>query len=1094
MRLGDKAKEVAVEHVKQKAARDVLNGIKEWRSNKIATARRRWIFELIQNAVDTAKSRSVNSLKIEIQENEDTLTFKHNGGNFTLDEISAVIYGGSTKPYAPESEYIGRFGTGFLVTHIVSRKIEITGFASESESQIYEFRIDINRESDKEEDISQSIEKCFSQLNKAKPLITNQTELYTEFLYFLTDDLGKDAVKEGIEELRRNLPFIFAFNEVIQEIDINGEKFYREIETENNLTIVKFGNCEVYTTKDEDSKIQVGILVNDEEISGLNDYPKIFIGMPLTETADYITIPFVIHSIYFDSTKERDAISLDSKNSELLKSAFELYEQLLKEVLEIEKIKRLFNFLNIQLIPDNVISQNPLWKDFNGYLKESSKQIMESIPLVDTFEGRKAVKDVIFPLNTLNSKALSKEMFKEFYILLSQLKKNIPQEDWIDNWSVIAEKLKEINDFSELIMLYDIEKMKNELVDFVKGECHYPTFKDFNEKFGLDNSKQFLLSFYEILNEVYQEDIVSESFIDYLLPDQTGAIGQLTWDKEQLHIDKDIPKELKDILHKIGWKIRQELVDNDFVGYEIIKDYVRNTMDTDSALGYLIKDDTLKPDEDKLKKDEWGDSILGWIELFRWCVKNNKLTKGFSIITKNKTIREIENLDEERLIIPFKHMNIEEKYDDIYPETRMIHQKYFESEDSDEFLNSLQQYKAFVTKLPIYKRVLKLPYNKLNSIIKGENEVSKVDHEIEADEQVISILPFWNEVIGKISEYQERAKLFFEFVVKCLIGDDSWEKSIHVSCSCKVKEHEIIPSHWLASLKSDAWIPYKTVEDSEEKIVKREATKESIENLFTSEEIDELIKINPDKITKLLPHFGFDELDLTIKLHSIEKSKSEELVRKELSKLVKLTDVLTIVPDLPEIATYNPDAFKEAIEKLRERLQKEPIKDENRKIGENLEEIIEKILIDKGFTVRPIYKGGDLEIWPEDVGWDSGLIEIEPYLLEVKFTSGNRVHLSRAQSEMARSKKENYGVLVVENIDDLRERLKEMDENSISDELISIVEENSRVIEKIYTKLGDFPDPEEIEPDLHGYWVKKKLWRDKKDVIQWIEQKFGDGV
>ena len=46
MGLGDKAKEVAVEHVKQKAARDILNGIREWRSNRIVTAKRRWIFEL----------------------------------------------------------------------------------------------------------------------------------------------------------------------------------------------------------------------------------------------------------------------------------------------------------------------------------------------------------------------------------------------------------------------------------------------------------------------------------------------------------------------------------------------------------------------------------------------------------------------------------------------------------------------------------------------------------------------------------------------------------------------------------------------------------------------------------------------------------------------------------------------------------------------------------------------------------------------------------------------------------------------------------------------------------------------------------------
>ncbi len=72
MGLGDKAKEVAVKHVKQKAARDILNGIREWRGNRIATAKRRWIFELIQNAVDTAKSRSINSLKIEIHPDFDS--------------------------------------------------------------------------------------------------------------------------------------------------------------------------------------------------------------------------------------------------------------------------------------------------------------------------------------------------------------------------------------------------------------------------------------------------------------------------------------------------------------------------------------------------------------------------------------------------------------------------------------------------------------------------------------------------------------------------------------------------------------------------------------------------------------------------------------------------------------------------------------------------------------------------------------------------------------------------------------------------------------------------------------------------------------
>ena len=204
--------------------------------------------------------------------------------------------------------------------------------------------------------------------------------------------------------------------------------------------------------------------------------------------------------------------------------------------------------------------------------------------------------------------------------------------------------------------------------------------------------------------------------------------------------------------------------------------------------------------------------------------------------------------------------------------------------------------------------------------------------------------------------------------------------------------------------------------------------------------------------------------------------------------------MLKNVPDLPDIAYHHPGRFKEAIEKLREEIKSEDIKEENKRIGKNVEKIIAKVLRDKNFNVIPIYKGGDLEIWPKDEGWDCGLIEIQSYLVEVKFTSGDRVHLSKTQSEMASNKKENYIVLVVENVDNLREHLKEMDENSISDDIITTVIENSKIIERTYMKLGAFPNPEEIEPDIHGYWIKKKLWEGKNDIISWIQQKFGEGV
>jgi len=1090
MGLGDKAKEVAIEHVKQKAARDILNGIKEWRSNRISTAKRRWIFELIQNAIDTAKARQRDFLKIEINRDDNSIVFKHNGGYFSLDEISAVIYGGSTKPYAPESEYIGRFGIGFLVTHVVSKRVKIKGYVKEKEDQIYRFELDINRESNIESEISQSIENCFFQLNNATPLQTDSPECWTEFIYYPNDSLGTGAIYEGINELKENLPFIFAFNN-IHEVIINRERFTKEINGNQNIICVGVGEDAVYIKQDEENGLRVGVLVEDKKVSSLERRPKIFIGMPLTESADYINIPFVTNSVKFDSTKERDALSSDSEeNKKLLHCSFRLYYELLNEITKISNLRELFNFVNFQLIPDDRVSQNPLWEDFNGYIKETFKKIIEKVPLVNTIEGVKEIRNTVFAIDRVNNKQIVEGAFSKYYELISEIKKNISIKDEVSAWMNVAEKLKKV--FPDHISLYTVEDMKSELVEFVKKGGHFPKFADFNKVYGLSDSKQFLLSFFNLVNELYEQEIITSSnFLDYLLPDQAGIIGPLSWDGGQLHRDVDISEDFKDIVHKIEWEIKQELLDRNFADFKIVKDLVRDTIDIEKALEVIIDGYQL---EGEIKEEaQWSNKVTGWIELFRWCVVNKKLPKGFFIITKDKRVLQIEDLNNEAFLIPFKYMGINEEFEDIYPESKVLHHEYFEVDNVEEFIKALE-YKVFITNLPFYKSNITLGYNKLKSVLTENFEISKVDHKIGSNTGTISILPFWSDVIGKISEYPERGKLLLKFVVAYLINkDENWEKCLQVTCSCKDKNHEIIPSQWLASLKTDAWIPFRTIENEEEKIVKREATKESIENLFSSDDLEELIKSNPEKITILLPHFGFDELDLKIKLQSIEKSRTEEMVRREVSRLV---DVANIIPDLADIAIRDINAFKEAIEKLKENLEREPIKDENRKIGQNLETIIRKIISNKGFKVRPIYKGGDLEMWPEEnEGWDSGLIEIRPYLSEIKFTSSTRVHLSKAQSEMARDKKKYYIVLVVENAGSLREQLKtDIDENTIPEDLITAVIENSHIIEGIYSKLGSIPNPEEVEPDIQGYWIKRKLWGDKNDILDWIKQTFSDGV
>lgn len=315
---------------------------------------------------------------------------------------------------------------------------------------------------------------------------------------------------------------------------------------------------------------------------------------------------------------------------------------------------------------------------------------------------------------------------------------------------------------------------------------------------------------------------------------------------------------------------------------------------------------------------------------------------------------------------------------------------------------------------------------------------------------------------------------------------------MEVDCSCGEKNHTITPSQWLASLRGDAWLPVKTTQDDEERIEKRQATKEGIENLFSQSEIDGLLASDPDGVTAFLLHFGFDELDLKVKLQSATSGKPEDVVRKEASVLV---DIGGQLPYLVDMARHHMDALKSSIEKLKETLDREPLRNESKIIGENVERILRRFAREQGLRVIPIHRGGDFEFWQEgDEGWSGGVIEVGPYLAEVKFTSGTRAHLSTAQSIMAREKKDHYVVLVVENADGLRDCLKEtMVEEEVPEDTMNNVLSHSHVIQGIDSKLGSIPDPDEVEPDINGYWVKKRLWGVMSGLPDWLRQTFGEG-
>ena len=108
-------------------ARDIRTKVQDAQQNPGADDR--WPFELLQNAHDAGPRIGDDTVTVNFELQEQTLTVNHTGKPFTLQELAALLTGGSSKQFDNERT-TGRFGTGFLVTHALSPRVDINGVFS----------------------------------------------------------------------------------------------------------------------------------------------------------------------------------------------------------------------------------------------------------------------------------------------------------------------------------------------------------------------------------------------------------------------------------------------------------------------------------------------------------------------------------------------------------------------------------------------------------------------------------------------------------------------------------------------------------------------------------------------------------------------------------------------------------------------------------------------------------------------------------------------------------------------------------------------------------------------------------------------------
>ncbi|RLG15677.1 hypothetical protein DRN63_05075, partial [Nanoarchaeota archaeon] len=772
----------------------------------------------------------------------------------------------------------------------------------------------------------------------------------------------------------------------------------------------------------------------------------------------------------------------------LLSVAFKLYYELLQEISQRNpKPEALYHLFLFKLIPDDKIKDNPLLKTLNDLIIRYVKEIAEDIPLIKTSEGYKTLTEVILPVRKLSETAgieMDEESFKMFCDLVSAIHKNVPDVKTLASWVEVAMYLQDV--LPEFLHIYTLEDLKNELEEFIKSGDNYPNLSDFKERFNIDDPRGFFKKLFRLLDTLYEQELVDSRFIAYMLIDQNNVIGPLRWDEAEeirgrLYLEDGIPERFKDIIKKIGWNIRYNLVAKDLVAFEIVQDYVRDHMNVDKVIRELLRDKEMWFEE---QVKEWDEKTEGWVELFRWCLLNDKLCDGFPLITKDGRRRLLE-LNKKSFLVPFKYIGIDEEFEDLYPSGRILHEKYFDVDDTtaQKLLHKLQEIRAFVTKIPSYADNLSISHEKLRAILAVEDaELPKGKHLLRYDNEAISIIPFWEDIYKKVRTNTTLAKVLLRFIIKhVMVNDNSWKNVIIVDCSCDRGTHKIIPAKWLADLKVDAWVPIRIAENGEEKVVGMSATEERVRKLL-EDELDELLTSYTNETSALLNHLGFDELDLRIKSYSIKKGISEKALREQISEIITILDM----------TQQDFNKLKQIVEDIKLRANEERLLNDNRIIGKNVEKLIEKLIeqVLGEKRVKPIYRGGDLEIWPE--GWDSGQIEINPYIMEIKFTTKNRIRLSNVQAECARDRKERYVILVIKTKPEMRNQLKNVNvEDNISlGGLVDFLIKNSHVIENIHEKLGKLPNPEEVEIDINAYWIKSKVWENCPNLLEWLKSTF----
>jgi len=366
------------------SASKIIDKLKALKDSNSPDTSYRWIWELIQNAKDVVNSSSLVDIEIKFSEANKTIEFCHNGRLFTTENIVFLIEQVSSKERSLTAENkkksTGKFGTGFLTTHLLSEKVQIHGYLHDDGEKPRSFQTLLDRTGQDKASIMRAISNSCDMLDNGTECDVDETQMNTKFIYEL-DEIGIRTAISGLKNLLVSIPYVFAFVQELNSITVNADNFQRIIKRGRKVSVelesAIVTHVHVSTTKNGETTIadryvfmlsndlvsiaaEIKTIDNDRHLLRLhNDLPRIFCDFPLLGTNNF-SFPIVINSPMFNPTEPRDGIPLvqpgreggdSDENRNRIIEAIALYNTML-DYFATKGYKDLYNIVRISEQPE----------------------------------------------------------------------------------------------------------------------------------------------------------------------------------------------------------------------------------------------------------------------------------------------------------------------------------------------------------------------------------------------------------------------------------------------------------------------------------------------------------------------------------------------------------------------------------------------------------------------------------------------------------------------------------------------------------------------------------------------------------------------